>query len=98
MYLRVLWEYRWKLVENETKDIHRSTMAICLEQLTVASACAQDSATKGLLPLSLNLTSLVLATGIMLCIGLRMTLLFVIDAGIFGITLGNRKRKVETKQ
>ena len=42
----MLCEYQWKMMEEEAKDGINSVMAICLELLTMASACEQDEVIK----------------------------------------------------
>ena len=42
----MLCEYQWKMMEEEAKDSINSVMAICLELLTMASACEQDEVIK----------------------------------------------------
>jgi len=42
----MLCKYQRKLMEDEAKDGHSSIMAICLELLTIASACEQDAVAK----------------------------------------------------
>lgn len=42
----MLGKYQWKMMEDEAKDGHSSIMAICLELLTLASACEQDEVAK----------------------------------------------------
>lgn len=42
----ILCKYQWKLMEDEAKDGHSSVMALCLELLTIASACEQDEVAK----------------------------------------------------
>lgn len=42
----ILCKYQWKMMEDEAKDGYSSIMAICLELLTVASACEQDEVAK----------------------------------------------------
>lgn len=42
----ILARYQQKLMEEEAKDGHSSVMAICLELLTIASACEQDEVAK----------------------------------------------------
>lgn len=42
----MLGKYQWKMMEDEAKDGHSSIMAICLELLTIASACEQDEVAK----------------------------------------------------
>lgn len=42
----MLGKYQWDLMENEAKDENGSVMAICLELLTIASACEQDEIAK----------------------------------------------------
>ena len=42
----MLGKYQWKLMEEEARDGYSSVMAICLELLTMASACEQDEVAK----------------------------------------------------
>ena len=42
----MLCKYQWKLMEEEAKDGYSSVMALCLELLTIASACEQDEVAK----------------------------------------------------
>ena len=42
----MLGKYQWSLMEDEAKDGYSSVMAICLELLTIASACEQDEIAK----------------------------------------------------
>ncbi len=42
----ILVRYQHKLMEEEAKDGYSSVMAICLELLTIASACEQDEIAK----------------------------------------------------
>lgn len=42
----ILARYQQKLMEEEAKDGYSSVMAICLELLTIASACEQDEVAK----------------------------------------------------
>ncbi len=42
----MLCKYQWKIMEYEIKDGYSSIMAICLELLTIASACEQDEIAK----------------------------------------------------
>ena len=42
----MLCQYQWKMMEEEAKDGYSSLMAICLELLTIASACEQDEVAK----------------------------------------------------
>ena len=42
----MLGKYQWDLMENEAKEENGSVMAICLELLTIASACEQDEIAK----------------------------------------------------
>lgn len=44
--VEILCKYQWKMVEDEAKDGYSSIMAICLELLTIASACEQDEVAK----------------------------------------------------
>ena len=42
----MLGKYQWDLMENEAEEENDSVMAICLELLTIASACEQDEIAK----------------------------------------------------
>ena len=42
----MLCKYQWKLMEEEAQDGYSSILAICLELLTIASACEQDEVAK----------------------------------------------------
>ena len=42
----ILGKYQWKMMEDEAKDGYSSVTAICLELLTIASACEQDETAK----------------------------------------------------
>lgn len=42
----MLCKYQWKMMEDEAKDGYSSVMALCLELLTIASACEQDAVAK----------------------------------------------------
>ena len=42
----ILCKYQWKLMKDEAKDGYSSVMALCLELLTIASACEQDEVAK----------------------------------------------------
>ena len=42
----ILGKYQWALMEEEAKDGYSSIMAVCLELLTIASACEQDEVAK----------------------------------------------------
>ena len=42
----ILCDFQWKMIEEEAKDGYSSIMAICLELLTIASACEQDEVAK----------------------------------------------------
>lgn len=42
----MLCKYQWKMMGEEAKDGNCSVMAICLELLTIASACEQDEVAK----------------------------------------------------
>ena len=42
----ILCKYQWNLMKDETKDGYSSIMALCLELLTIASACEQDEVAK----------------------------------------------------
>jgi len=44
--VEILCKYQWKLMEEEVKEGYSSIMAICLELLTIASACEQDEVAK----------------------------------------------------
>lgn len=44
--VEILCKYQWKMMEDEAKDGYSSIMAICLELLTIASACEQDEVAK----------------------------------------------------
>jgi len=44
--VEILCKYQWKLIEEEVKEGYSSIMAICLELLTIASACEQDEVAK----------------------------------------------------
>ena len=44
--VNMLCRYQWELMESEVKDGEGSVMAICLELLTIASACEQDEVAK----------------------------------------------------
>ena len=44
--VEMLCKYQWKIMNDEAKDGHCSIMAICLELLTIASACEQDEIAK----------------------------------------------------
>jgi len=44
--VEMLCKYQWKLMEEEAQDGYSSVMAICLELLTIASACEQDEVAK----------------------------------------------------
>ena len=44
--VEMLCKYQWKMMEDEAKDGYSSIMAICLELLTIASACEQDEVAK----------------------------------------------------
>jgi len=44
--VEMLCKYQWKLMEEEARDGYSSIMAICLELLTIASACEQDEVAK----------------------------------------------------
>ena len=44
--VEMLCKYQWKMMEDEATDGHSSIMAICLELLTIASACEQDEVAK----------------------------------------------------
>ncbi len=42
----LLCDFQWKMIEEEAKDGYSSIAAICLELLTIASACEQDEVAK----------------------------------------------------
>ncbi len=42
----MLCKYEWKLMVDEVKEGYSSVMAVCLELLTIASACEQDEVAK----------------------------------------------------
>ena len=42
----MLCKYQWKMMEDEAKEGYSSIMAVCLELLTIASACEQDEIAK----------------------------------------------------
>ena len=42
----ILVKYQWELMKKEVEDGYSSIMAICLELLTIASACEQDEVAK----------------------------------------------------
>jgi AcrR family transcriptional regulator len=42
----MLCKYQWSLMEEEAKDGYSSMMAMCLELLTITSACEQDAVAK----------------------------------------------------
>ena len=42
----MLCKYQWQMMEEESKEGYSSVMAICLELLTIASACEQDEIAK----------------------------------------------------
>ena len=42
----MLCRYQWKMMAEETMEGYSSVMAICLELLTIASACEQDEVAK----------------------------------------------------
>jgi len=42
----MLCSYQWKMMAEETREGYSSVMAICLELLTIASACEQDEVAK----------------------------------------------------
>lgn len=42
----MLCKYQWSLMEAEAKEGYSSVMAVCLELLTIASACEQDAVAK----------------------------------------------------
>ena len=42
----ILCKYQWNLMKDEAKDGYSSIMALCLELLTIASACEQDEVAK----------------------------------------------------
>ena len=44
--VNILCDFQWKMIEEEAKDGYSSIMAICLELLTIASACEQDEVAK----------------------------------------------------
>jgi len=44
--VNMLCRYQWKMMEEEARDGYSSIMAICLELLTIASACEQDAVAK----------------------------------------------------
>ena len=44
--VEMLCKYQWKMMKDEAKDGYCSIMAICLELLTIASACEQDEIAK----------------------------------------------------
>ena len=44
--VEMLCKYQWKMMKDEAKDGYCSIMAICLELLTIASACEQDEVAK----------------------------------------------------
>ena len=44
--VEMLCKYQWRLMEEEAQDGYSSVMAICLELLTIASACEQDEVAK----------------------------------------------------
>jgi len=44
--VEMLCKYQWCLMEEEAKEGYSSVMAICLELLTIASACDQDEVAK----------------------------------------------------
>ncbi len=44
--VNILCRYQWRLMEEEAKEGYSSVMAICLELLTIASACEQDKVAK----------------------------------------------------
>lgn len=44
--VNILCRYQWKLMEEEAKEGYGSIMAMCLELLTIASACEQDEVAK----------------------------------------------------
>ena len=44
--VNILCKYQWELMEDEAKEDHGSIMAICLELLTIASACEQYEVAK----------------------------------------------------
>ena len=48
----MLGRYQWKMMEDEATDGHSSITAICLELLTIASACEQDECSSQHLPLA----------------------------------------------
>ncbi len=42
----MLCKYQWKLMEEEAQEDYSSVMALCLELLTIASACEQNEVAK----------------------------------------------------
>ena len=42
----ILCKFQWKRMEEEAREGYSSVMAICLELLTIASACEQDEVAK----------------------------------------------------
>ena len=44
--VEMLCKYQWEQMEYEARDSHGSVMAICLELLSMASACEQDEVAK----------------------------------------------------
>ena len=42
----MLCKYQWRLMEEEAREGYSSIMAMCLELLTIASACEQDEVAK----------------------------------------------------
>ena len=44
--VEMLCGYQWKLMKDETDEGNSSIMALCLELLTIASACEQDEVAK----------------------------------------------------
>ena len=44
--VEILCSYQWKKMDDEAQEGYSSVMAICLELLTVASACEQDEVAK----------------------------------------------------
>ena len=44
--VNMLCKYQWSLMEGEAREGHSSLMALCLELLTIASACDQDEVAK----------------------------------------------------
>ena len=44
--VEMLCKYQWKLMEEEAQEGYSSIMAICLELLTIASACEADEVAK----------------------------------------------------